>query len=96
MDKPEPITAETVEVTKVGALPLAVFFGPAEIRDHFEGNDGSDPDEPDVDDLSDEDLARLAVDAVWDDRVWEAFHDSLVDAVKEYREQTDTPAVVTR
>lgn len=62
----------------------ALYFGPQEIRDHFEGND--DPIAKWVEQATDNALIDIGGTALYDDRLYRAFHDSLVDAVQEQME----------
>lgn len=55
---------------------LAVWYGPQEIRDHFEGDD-CDPTEG----MCDHTLEVVGEYALCDDRTWETFHRVLVDAI---------------
>ncbi len=66
----------------------AVWFTPQEIRDHF----ADDPADPTLD-LSDEDLLAVGLDAVGDDRIWTAFHEALIDSVREVRERKEHDAL---
>jgi hypothetical protein len=76
----------TPESIRVDPDP-AVWYGPQQIRDHFDG---------DPSDLArwvlgqtDDVLLRVGMDAIQDDAVWEAFHRSLTNAVTDARIKQD-------
>ena len=75
-----------VEVTETTLPPVsarepAIYLGPQEIRDHFEGDD--DELSRAVEKATYDELLDVGRDALGDDRFWVAFHDVLVDVVRE-------------
>jgi hypothetical protein len=73
------ITRTTEPTTTVDSLPLRLSFEPDAIREHFDG----DAEFAFVADLSDDELAAVGASALGDDRLYQAFHLALVDAVEE-------------
>lgn len=61
---------------------LAVWFDPQSIRDHWDGCD----DDPTAG-LCDRMLRKVGEQALYDDRIWNAFHHALTDAVYAVREE---------
>ena len=67
-------------------IPLRLSFTPTAIREHFEG----DEEFPEVEDMADGDLAEVGYDALVDDRLYETFHEVLVDALRAHHEKSTT------
>lgn len=63
----------TVEIPNVSGVPLALFFTPGAIRDHFECSDYADK----VDAMTDEELMQFGFDALVCDSVYDAFDRAL-------------------
>jgi hypothetical protein len=59
---------------------LSILFTPDAIREHFAHN--GTPEEEAVFAMTDDELRDVGNGALTDDRVWEAFHDVLTDAVR--------------
>jgi hypothetical protein len=62
---------------------LAVWFTPECLRDHFAGS-GDDVEEF-VMGLCEAQLVEIGKEALWDDRLWGAFHAVLIDVISERR-----------
>lgn len=72
------ITTKSHDIAETDGLPLALFFTPNAIREHFEGDD---TDGVTVQAMSDETLAAVGGAALTDDRLYRAFHDVLWSAL---------------
>lgn len=72
------IGTTTEEVVTADGLALRLSFEPQAIRDHF---DSDDPNP--TTNLTDEQLARVGEIALQDDRIYEAFHRALDEALRE-------------
>lgn len=74
---------ETEEIGFHGNVPLRLSFDPGAIREHFEGSD-----ENPTDGMSDDQLALAGMIALDDDFLYQAFCETLHDAVERV---ADTP-----
>lgn len=77
--------------TPPGFVPtdLAVSFEAVAIREHFEGHDDEIAEW--VAAQTDDVLAAVGRDATMDERIWEAFHDALIDAAKDEQHARKAP-----
>lgn len=69
-------------------IPLRLSFTPTAIREHFEDDQAF----PEVENMTDADLAKVGYDALVDDRLYETFHEVLVDALRTRRDTSDSPS----
>jgi len=80
-------TVETYSVA-YGGIPLRLSFVPNAIREHFEDDQAF----PEVEDMTDADLAEVGFEALAADRLYETFHEVLVDALQARRDTSATPS----
>ena len=63
----------TVEIHNVSGMPLALFFTPGAIRDHFEHTEYADK----IEAMTDDELAQFGFDALICDTIYDAFDRAL-------------------